>query len=173
MNNLFSGFTADRNPAGQLVITFTAPIGIHLIAAVIVPLVAIGVMHMVFAGGPLGAPWWLYIGFAALGALSIVFLLWFGARSLVRVVVDRQKSSLVVQTRDGRTELPMADLEGAAIGSIAGQEASTGYRLELVRRNGERIPATASYFSFYREGDRARVIDAINQELKTRAGMAK
>jgi hypothetical protein len=165
MKGLFSGSTVERYPTGQLVIGFGAPIGFHLIAAVVVPLVFVGAMYFVFGGGPLGPPWWLYAGGAAMGCFSIVFLLWFGARSRVQVIVDRKKSSLLIQTREGRTELPLREVSNASIGSVSGPKASTGYRLEFVLRSGERVPATSGYFNFYMKSDRARVVEAINQEL--------
>jgi hypothetical protein len=170
MTDMFSGFSEARNTTGQTVISFGAPIGIHLISAVAGPLVGIVAIYFFTRDWQMGIPWWIYAAIVSAGCLSIAILLWFDSLSWVRVTVDRQKSFLAIATRRGNSELPMRDIASAAIDSNNSGR-STTYRLQFVLRNGECVPATSSYFNFYREADRKCVVEAINRELGARAEM--
>ena len=95
------------------------------------------------------------------------------SKSRVRVTVDRATSLVRVATVDGRTDIPIRDIEKVDIGSSI-QATSDGkftlYRLEFVRRNQERVPATTEYLHLS-AGDREKLLEALNHQLGERNAM--
>lgn len=185
MRHLFSGYSEQRSESGQLVIQMGARIGFPLIAVLVLPPAAAGFQIFFSWGVPGGAPWfllWGAIGLSILGAA--VLLLIFAPQSRLRVVLDGGKGQLTVESRSGRAELPLRDVSHAEMVSKSaestpdysppsgivvtiGDTSTTVYRLELVLRSGKRIAASDAYFSGYRDSDRERAIQAINQELRS------
>jgi len=80
---------------------------------------------------------------------------------------------VLLDTRAGQTVTPLRDIEKAELGTVTqatGRGPKTAYRLELVFRNGERVPATTEYF-ISPPGDSEKVLEAPNHELGARRGM--
>ena len=172
--SFFTGFSAERDPAGNLVAEFHMPIGIQLIGIATAPLVTAA--GYALAGAPLGVSWAIFMGLLfiiGLSALGIAAMFWQRSRSSVRVTVDRALSRVLLDTRAGQTVTPLRDIEKAELGSVIQTTRSgpkTAYCLELVFRNGERVPATTEYFISH-PGDSEKVLEALNQELGARRAM--
>ena len=94
---------------------------------------------------------------------------WMCRRSKVRVTVDGKTGKLLVETSAGVSEIRIADVAKAEFGMRASGKGSAVYRLELVLKNGERVPATASYFSAYSLGDQAKTTAAIDAAVGGRS----
>ncbi len=176
MTSFFTGFSVERDPAGNLVAVFHMPIGMMLIVLATFPLVLAA--GYALAGAPLGVSSWevifggLFFGIG-LPALGITAMFWQRSRASVRVTVDRALSRVLLDTRAGQTVTPIRDIEKAELGSVTQNTRSgpkTAYRLELVLRNGERAPATTEYF-IAPQGDSEKVLEALNQELGARSAM--
>lgn len=173
MKSLFTGFTAEHDPAGNLVVEFRAVIGIQLIGFAMVPFVMSA--GYALTGAPLGFSWpiigafFLFIGVTALG---IALMFWQRSRSRVRVSIDRARSLVLIDSHSGRRELPIREIEKAELGSTisTGKSAATIYRLEFVLRNRERVPATTEYCGAS-PGDREKLLEALNHELSVRSAM--
>ncbi len=173
MKSLFTGFSAERDPAGNLVVEFRAAIGIQLIAFATGPFVASA--GYALAGAPLGFSWPIIGGFfflVGVAALGIALMFWQRSRSRVRVSIDRAKSCVLVDSHSGRTELPIRDIEKAELGSTVSTNKSraTIYRLEFVLRNRQRLPATTEYCSAT-PADREKLLEALNHELGVRGAI--
>jgi hypothetical protein len=169
MKHLFSGFAEERNAAGQLVIDFGAPLGVHLLGFLIVPAAGVG-----FAAWsmPRGLPWYVPAIAAAFSLLGVLLLLFvFGPRTSARVTIDRAAGKLAVESAGSRDELPLKDVLRAELASETVRSSSsdgetttsTVTRLELVLRSGERVGATRAYFSGF--SDAKKALAAINREL--------
>ncbi len=176
MTSFFTGFSAERDSAGNFVAVFHMPIGIQLIGFATSPLVTAA--GYALAGAPLGVSSWevifggLFIGIV-MPALGITAMFWARSRACVRVTVDRALSRVLLDTRTGQAVTPIRDIEKAELGSViqtTGGGPKTAYRLELVLRNGERAPATTAYF-IAPPGDSEKVLEALNQELGARSAM--
>ena len=173
MTSLLKGFSIERDAAGNLVVEFHAAIGIQLIGLALFPFA--GTAGYALAGAPLGIPLAIVgASFLGLAALDAALLIWLRSRSRVRVSVDRARSCVLVDTRDGRKELPIRDIEKAEFGSatvLSGKGAAvTRYHLELVLRDGRRVPATTEYYSAS-PADREKLLEALNHELGVRRAM--
>ena len=173
MKSLFTGFSSERDPAGNLVVDFRAAIGIQLIGFAMTPFVAAA--GYASAGAPLGYSWPIFGGLLFLvgvAAFGVALMFWQRSRSRVRVAIDRARSSVLVDSHSGRKELPIRDIEKAELGSTVSKNKSraTIYRLEFVLRNRERVPATTEYCSAT-SGDREKLLEALNHELGIRSAM--
>lgn len=177
MKSLFTGFSAERDPAGNLVVELRAAIGIQLIALAIALAIAPFVTAAAYAlaGAPLGFSWPIIGAFfllIVLIALGIALMFWQRSRSRARVSIDRARSLVLIDSHSGRRELPIRDIENAELGSTisTGKSAATIYRLEFVLRNRERVPATTEYCSAS-PADREKLLEALNHELSVRSAM--
>lgn len=135
--------------------------------------------HEPHAPQPHRAPLQISLAIAAafifgLVALCIALLVWERARSRARLNIDRASSCVRVDSRSGRTELPLRDIEKAEIGSAIQTTAKgapvTRYRLEFVLRDRQRVPATSDYYRAS-PGEREGLLEALNQELHPRSAM--
>lgn len=94
-------------------------------------------------------------------------------RSQLRVTLDRKAGNILVGTRSGQAEIRMADLAKAEFGSSVSTSTdsdnntreTTVYRLEFVKKNGERVPATAAYSNVYSQEHQRNMVAAINAAL--------
>ena len=108
------------------------------------------------------------IGFPALATIA--------EGSKVRVTLDSKTGRLLVETASGQAEIRMADLEKAEFGASVSTRTdsnnnvteTTVYRLEFVKRNGERVPATDMYSSSFSFAHREQMVSAINAALLRR-----
>lgn len=173
MTGLVERFTIAREPAGNLVIAFRLPIAIPLIALALLPFA--GTAAYVAAGNPLKIPLAVVPAFfVVLAVLCAAPLIWQSTRSRARIRIDRSSASVVIDTRSGRTELPLRDIEKAQLGSAAGVTAKgariTRYRLEFILRNGQFVPATADYY-YASPAAREQLLEILNEELGARRAM--
>lgn len=175
---MFSTFKEERDDQGREVIEM----GMDLKRA------KIGVMAMPIV--------FVLIGFFAMGmpldftviilAFLLVFLLAAAAvivlpsmatiakSSQLRVTMDGKFGRILVATESGESEIRMADLVSAEFGSqISTSRDSKGYtrettvyRLEFVKKSGERVPATASYSNVYSLEHQRKLVAAIDSAIK-------
>jgi hypothetical protein len=161
----------DRTSAGKVVIRFRALVGLSLALSFAVPLLITGILFISVGVGEKGAPALVYAGFAGLGCIGVVMALGTRASSRVTVTIDRQSSTLAIESRSNRAVLPLREIASAEIGTavdLSGPQAS--HRLEILRRDGGRVPATSSFYNLYLLSDLADVQKAINAELGKGAG---
>ncbi len=102
------------------------------------------------------------IGFPALASI--------GKLSEVRVTLDSKFGRILVTTHAGQSEIPMAEVAGAEFGSYVRSSPSDDrttrvYRLEFVKKNGERVPATAGYTT-YSLADQGKMVAAVKAALE-------
>ena len=134
-----------------------------------------GTAGYVAAGNPLKIPLAIVPAFfVVLAVLGAAPLMWQSRRSRARIRIDRSSSSVVIDTRSGRTELPFRDIEKAQIGSQAGVTAKgapiTRYRLEFILRDGQLVPATVDYY-YASPPAREQLLEELKQELGVRRAM--
>ncbi len=106
------------------------------------------------------------IGFPALASIA--------SGSNLRVTLDSKAGKLLVATASGQSEIRMAELAKAEFSSSISTSTdsdnntreTTVYRLEFVKKNGERVPAMAAYSSVYSLDDQGKMAAAINAALK-------
>lgn len=170
MKDFFTSFSTECDPAGGLVIEFRSAIGFQLIGLAMAPFVA--TLGYALAGAPLGFPPWPIVGASILGlaALGIAFSIRQRSRSRVRVGIDRARSSVLVDSHNGRTELPINDIDKVEFGSTTVGKGTPVYRLEFVMRNRERVPSTTGY-CLASQSDRDKLLEALNHELVRRSAM--
>jgi hypothetical protein len=151
----------DRNRAR--VVIFGAPVIVVLVMHIAlelplpVTLVVLAVLTALAA----------YVSFRLLG--------WMVKRAQLRVTLDTKAGRILVATPDGQSALRMADLAKAEFGSTISTftrgthtEETTVYRLEFVKKNGERMPATTAYTSAYSLAHQREMTTAINAALERR-----
>jgi hypothetical protein len=112
----------------------------------------------------------LLAAFAVIGFPAMAMM---AKRSQLRVTLDGKAGKILVATGSGESELRMADLARAEFGSTVSTSTdsdnntreTTVYRLEFVKKSGERVPATASYSNAYSPEHQRSMAAAINAAL--------
>jgi hypothetical protein len=140
--------------AASVVFVLAGYFGMHM------PLIAT-VMMLVFLMAVIAV-----IGFPVLATSARV--------AKLRVTLDSKAGRLLVETADGQSEIRMADLAKAEFGSSVSVSTDSDnntrqtavYRLEFVKKNGERAPARAGYSSVYSLAHQEQLVAAINAALK-------
>ena len=106
------------------------------------------------------------IGFPALASIA--------NNSKLRVTLDSKAGRLLVATASGQSEIRMADLAKVEFSSSVSTSTdsenitreTTVYRLEFVKKSGERVPATAGRSSVYSLAHQEQMVSAINAALR-------
>ena len=110
---------------------------------------------------------------AAFAVIGFPFVALAANRSKLRVTLDRKEGRILVETASGQAELRMADLAKAEFSSSISTSTdsdnntreTTVYRLEFVKKNGERVPATAARSNVYSLAHQELMVAAINSAL--------
>lgn len=170
---MFSVYKQERDAEGREVIEMgmdTKRVKAALIAAPIVFVLA----GYFFMGMPLILmAMMLAFLLAAFAVIGFPVLAKIASLSKLRVALDSKFGRILVESADGPLEIRMADLAKAEFGSSISTRTdsdnntreTTVYRLEFVRKNGERVPATAAYSNVYSLDVRGKMVVAINAAL--------
>jgi hypothetical protein len=94
--------------------------------------------------------------------------------SKLRITLDSKSGRILVESADGPSEIRMADLAKAEFSSSISTRTdsdfntreTTVYRLEFVKKNGERVPAAAGRSNVYSLAHQEQTVAAINAALK-------
>ena len=171
---MFSVYKQERDAEGREVIDIgmdVKRVKAMLMAAPVVFVLA----GYFFMGMPL-IPMAMMLAFllAAFAVIGFPSLAKIASMSKLRVALDSKSGRILVGSADGPSEIRMADLAKAEFGSRISTSTdsdnntreTTVYRLEFVRKNGERVPATAAYSGVYSLDDQGKMVAAINAALK-------
>ena len=112
----------------------------------------------------------LLAGFAVIGFPALASI---ANNSKLRVTLDSKAGKLLVATASGQSEIRMADLAKVEFSSSVSTSTdsdnntreTTVYRLEFVKKSGERVPATAGRSNVYSLAHQEQMVSAINAAL--------
>ena len=170
---MFSTFRQERDDQGREVIEMgmdlkRAKIGL-MAAPVVFVLIGYFAMHMpIIAMAAMLA--FLLAAFAVIGFPAMAMM---AKRSQLRLTLDSKAGRILVATGSGESEIRMAELAKAEFGSTVSTSTdsdnntreTTVYRLEFVKKSGERVPATVSYSNAYSLEHQRSMVAAINAAL--------
>jgi hypothetical protein len=171
---MFSSCKQERDAEGREVIEMGMDAKRAKVALMAAPVVFVLAGYF-FMGMPL-IPMAMMLVFllAAFAVIGFPALASSAGMSTLRVTLDSRAGKLLVATASGKSEVRMADLAKAEFSASISTSTdsdnnareTTVYRLEFVRKNGERVPATAAYSNVYSLDDQGKMVAAINAALK-------
>lgn len=176
MKSLFTGFSTERDPTGNLVVVFQMAIGAQVIGLAMALIIVATATLYPLTGYPVVSRQ-IVVGasMVVVIALGIALYIWQRAQSSARITIDRARSRVLVDAHGGQKELPLHDIEKAEIGTTirVGKRFTTVYRVEFVLRNGERVPATTGYWGYCYASPSARekLLEVLNREFSGRSAM--
>jgi len=170
---MFSCYKLERDAEGREVIELGMDLKRAQAALIAAPSV------FVLAGYFMGMPLimmavMLVFLLATVAVIGFPLLARMAPMSRLRITLDSKTGRFLVATASGQTEIRMADLAKAKFGSSISTHTwsdnrttrTTVYRLEFVKKNGQRVPATAGHSSLYSRVHQEQVVAAINAALK-------
>lgn len=170
---MFSIFKQERDDQGRDVIEIgmdlkRAKIGL-MAAPVVFVLIGYFVTHMsIIVMAAMLA--FLLAAFAVIGFPAMAMM---AQRSQLRLTLDSRAGKILVASGSGESEIRMAELAKAEFASTVSTSTdsdnktreTTVYRLEFVKKSGERVPATVSYSNAYSLEHQRNMVAAINAAL--------
>ena len=173
---MMSVFKQERDPDGREIIEIGMNAALMKAAAVVAPLVFVGLAYIFTGRGPAPFPWFMVaipIGFAI---VAVPVAGWMARKSQVRITLDTKAGRILYSTSGVNSELRMGDVAAAEFASTVSRSTDSGnntreitvYRLEFVKKDGERLPVTATYSNVYSLEHQRKTVAAINAALGRR-----
>jgi hypothetical protein len=173
---MFSTFRTTLDAEDRGILEIGMNVVVMQAAAVVVPLLMMGGAYFAMGRGPMGMPWYLIVVPILAAIFGFVMTGWIDKRTKVRVIIDSKTGKLLIHVAGDQFQIEMADVVRAGFDERVRQTTNTEdtntitvgnnmeSRLELVMKDGKRIPA-GGYQTFYSQGDRAKMVAAINSAL--------
>jgi hypothetical protein len=170
---VFSTYRQDRDAEGREVIELGMDLKRSKAALMAMPVVFVMVGYFVAHMPLIAMAAMLVFLLAAFAIIGFPFVALIAKRSQLRVTLDSKAGKLLLATGSRQSEMLMADLAEAEFGSRISTSTdsdnntreTTVFRLEFVKKSGERVPATAAYSNVYSMEHRRNMVAAINAAL--------
>ena len=170
---MFSYCSQERDAQGREVIELGMNEKRVKFSIVAVPIVFVIVMYFVMDLPLIMAAFGLILFPVIFAGVGFQFLGGIAEQTALRVTLDSKAGRILVASASGQSAIRMVEVAKAEFGSSISTSTSsdgttrqrTVYRLEFVKKDGERVPATAAYSSIYSLADQGTMVAAVNAAL--------